>query len=120
MNTLRKISCLNTIIVIAFSILITISNVNNTTITTVEEKQGNVETNEQDDNQQSDASTKLIISNFEAIINLIHIDIHFESYLIHELNQICEITYSVEDFHLENPERYFKTLFRQIISPNAP
>ncbi|MDN5201607.1 hypothetical protein QQ008_09550 [Fulvivirgaceae bacterium BMA10] len=56
----------------------------------------------------------------EAIINIIHVDLHFESYFIHELPLVSEITYNVDFEEPLYDSYYFKTLFRLIIQPNAP
>ena len=75
-----------------------------------------------DDAKKEDntSTAEITTVTFQAIINFIHIDLHFESYLIQELVQVSEIIH-FRDF--DGPvynSGYFNTLFRFIISPNAP
>ncbi len=68
----------------------------------------------------SSASSEIRMVTFEAIINFIHIDLHFESYLIQELIQVSEIVHFGDFCQPVYNSGYFDTLFRFIISPNAP
>ena len=74
----------------------------------------------EDHGKQDNTSPEITMVTFQAIINFIQIDLHFESYLIQELIQVSEIIH-FRDFNspVYNSE-YFHTLFRFIISPNAP
>ena len=75
-----------------------------------------------DDSAREDDTTSAEITmvTFQAIINFIHIDIHFESYLIQELIQVSEIIHFRDFSEPVYNSGYFNTLFRFIISPNAP
>ena len=63
---------------------------------------------------------EITVGSFQAIINFVHIDLHFSSYLIDELVQVSEVVFARETSPPLQTTAYFKTLFRRIICPNAP
>lgn len=73
-----------------------------------------------DDRNSNTSSPQIKLVSFKAIINFVQFDLHFASYLIQELIQVGAIIHFPEF----QPPAYFsnfhKTLFRLIISPNAP
>ena len=64
--------------------------------------------------------TEITLITFQAIINFIHIDLHFTSYLIQELAPVSDIVHFRDFAEPVYNSGYFTTLFRFIISPNAP
>lgn len=64
--------------------------------------------------------TEITLVTFQAIINFIHIDLHFTSYLIQELTPVSDIVHFRDFAEPVYNSGYFTTLFRFIISPNAP
>ncbi len=72
------------------------------------------------DQQEDSPSPEFTLVSFQAIINFVQFDLHFESYLIQELIQVDTIVHYLE---LESPtycSDYFEKLIGLIISPNAP
>ena len=84
------------------------------------EQVNRMEVTDDDSGKQDNTSAEIAMVTFQAIINFIHIDLHFESYLIQELTPVSEIIHFRDfDEPVDNSE-YFNILFRFIISPNAP
>ena len=74
----------------------------------------------EDSGMDEKTQTEITLVTFQAIINFIHIDLHFASYLIQELTPVSDIVHFRDFAEPVYNSGYFTTLFRFIISPNAP
>ncbi len=122
MKTKRQISLLQKGLILAFSAIMLLSAA--TTYADFQSPSVNNETNASESSAKKDkdkTTNKVSVATFEAIINVAHFNIHFESYLIQELQLISET--SLNFYLYEIPaysSKHFKTLFQRIIGPNAP
>lgn len=122
MKTKRQIWFIQKGLILAFSLMLLLSSA--TTYADFHSPSFNEETKtaQSSDKKEKDKTTNEVsLTALEAIINVAHFEIHFESYLIKELLLISETS---EGFYLSKAptynSRHFKTLFRLIIGPNAP
>ncbi len=122
MKTKKQISFLQKGLILAFSLMMLLSSASTYADFHAPASEEENKTTQSSDKEGEGKSTHdAVLAAFEAIITVAHFNIHFESYLIQELQLISET--SIEFCLYKVPEyssRHFKTLFRLIVGPNAP
>ena len=119
MKASRKKSYIKAMFMILFSIVIMTGSVS--ARKTIKVVVDDIELADVNSNQDSEhENPEIYQASFEAIFSFMQFDLHFDSYLIRELIQVTEITYSTYIIQPDSQITFFKTLFSRIISPNAP
>ncbi len=122
MKTKKQISFLQKGLILAFSLMMLLSSVTTYAGFYTPTLENETETSQSSDKEGGDKrANQAVLTAFEAVITVAHFEIHFESYLIQDLQLISETSiefclYKVPDYS----SRHFKTLFRLIVGPNAP
>ncbi len=122
MKTKKQISFLQKGLILAFSLMMLLSAATTYVDFHAPTLENETETSQSSDKEGENKDAKeAVLTAFEAVITVAHFNIHFESYLIQELQLISET--SIEFCLYKVPaysSRHFKTLFRLIVGPNAP
>ncbi len=114
------ISQLEKTFVLVFAIIILLTSISSHYLVELSDEEPTTHLVMDNEEDNGNGETILYQANMEAIINFVNIDIHFESFLIREVKQVTKIVFFTDCFQTETQNTFYITLFRRIISPNAP